>query len=678
MKNLIIIFTLLISKNAISIDTLNVKSKITDVTVFFSGAQITRSTDLKTSAGKHIIKIDNLPQELNPQSIQVARINNCKILSVKHLLNYQSENKKTNEESALQNKIDAEEFKIKEVKNKLSVFDIEEKLLMDNSILKKKDDGTSINEIKLAADFYRVRINEIRLGKLNLFVELESLKKKMQEFYLQLNVLTASKRKTFSQVFVVIDCEKELSEKLKLTYYTSSAGWEPLYDFRVEDISQPLVIVYNANVYQSSGEDWNAVNIKLSNNNPTLSGNKPELATWYLGRKVSYQNEPTKKGQSTLKGRVLDAKTNEALPFANIAVYSGNQIITNVSTDIDGQYTIKPIQSGVYSVKVLYVGYNSTQINNIRLEPNKITFQDFKLYGGIALQEVEIVGYDAPLIDPDTKSGSAVTREEYQNMASRNINSVAATTAGIYQSDFGSSTLNIRGARTESGVSYIDNQKVIGGELKNDITNTLKTTVANLEYVIEIPFTIPSDGEDYSIKIKDVSLPVNYVFHSVPKLDKDAFLTAEISNWTNLNLLSGKSSIYYQGTFTGESFIDVNNANDTINISLGRDKNTIVIREGNKEMIDKRIVGNTVKETIGWDITVRNNKSSKIKIVIQDQYPISEKKSIEVELLEFSNAKANPKTGKLTWDLQIEPNDKKVISYKYSVKYPKDINVTTE
>lgn len=677
MKKLIIIMTFLISKNAFSIDTLNVKSKITDVTVFFSGAQITRSTELKINAGKHIIKIDNLPQELNPQSIQVAKISNCKILSVKHLLNYKNENKKTSEELVLESKIDAEEFKIKAVKNKLNVFDLEEKLLLDNSILKNKDDGSSINEIKLAADFYRVRINEIRQGKLNLFVDLESLKKKIQEFYLQLNVLTASKRKTFSQIFVTIECTKELSEKLNLTYYTASAGWEPLYDFRVEDINQPLVIVYNANVYQSSGEDWNSVNIKLSNNNPTLSGNKPELMTWYLGRKVSNQNESKTKGQSTLKGRVLDSKTNEALPFANLAVYQGNKIITNVTTDIDGQYTIKPIQSGVYNVKVSYVGYNSTQINNIRLDPNKITFQDFKLNGGVSLQEVEIVEYNAPLIDPDTKSGSTVTREDYQALASKDINSVSATTAGVFQSEYGS-TINVRGGRSDAQFSYIDNQKVIGGELSNDITNTLKTTVANLEYVIEIPFTIPSDGEDYSIKIKDVSLPVNYVFNSIPKLDKDAFLTAEISNWTQLNLLSGKSSIYYQGTFTGESFIDANNANDTLNISLGRDKNTIVIREGNKQMIDKRIVGNTVKETIAWDITVRNNKSSKIKMVILDQFPVSEKKSIEVELLESSSANVNPKKGKLTWELQIEPNEKKVLSYKYSVKYPKDINLLTE
>jgi hypothetical protein len=191
MKNLTTILILLAFQSASGMDTLNVKSKITDVTVFFSGAQITRSADLKVNAGKHLLRIDNLPQELNPQSIQIHRINNCKILSVKHLLNYQNENKKSGEELVLQNKIDGEELKIKEVKNKLIVFDLEEKLLLDNSNLSKNGDGTSITEIKLAADFYRVRINEIKQGKLNLFVELEALKKKIQELYLQLNELNS-------------------------------------------------------------------------------------------------------------------------------------------------------------------------------------------------------------------------------------------------------------------------------------------------------------------------------------------------------------------------------------------------------------------------------------------------------------------------------------------------------
>lgn len=655
MKNLIIILTLFLSINAFSsIDTININSSITDVTVFFSGAQITRNAALKLNKGKYLMKIDKLPYKINSQSIQVKGINNCKILSVKHQLNYQNENKKNNEELELDNKIEELEVIIKEIKNKLIVFDLEEKLLFDNRILGTKKEGSKISEIKEAADFYRIRLNEIKHKKLKLSIELEQRKENIRALYVTLNKLTAQKRKAFSQIIIAIDCEKAISSTLQVCYYIESAGWEPLYDFRVDDITKPLIIVYNANVYQTSGEDWNNVNIKLSTNNPSLSGGSPELTTWYLGKEYSYQNESIKMVISTLKGKVYDIETNEHLPFANVIVYKNNTQIADATTDFNGQYTIKPVQSGTYVVKVVYIGYNPSQTSNIRLYPNKTTFQDFKLQANnIALKEVVI--YEKPLIDPDyTSTGATLTAKEIKVLPTRNISAIVNTTGGVFS------------------------RKKKSLKTSNYISNSLKTKVTNLEYIIDIPYTISSDGEDYNIKIKQVALPVEYVYYSAPKLDDDAFLNAKITDWIQLNLLSGKSSIYYQGTYIGESLIDVDNASDTLNISLGRDQNIIIMRNGNKEMNDKRFFGNTIKETVGWDIIIKNNKDTKIYITVEDQYPISEKKSIEVTLLEYSEAKINEKTGKLSWEITLEPNEKKVLNYQYSVKYPKDLYLTIE
>lgn len=85
-----------------------------------------------------------------------------------------------------------------------------------------------------------------------------------------------------------------------------------------------------------------------------------------------------------------------------------------------------------------------------------------------------------------------------------------------------------------------------------------------------------------------------------------------------------------------------------------------------------------IKETIAWDITVKNNKNKKINITVVDQYPLSERKNVEVELLESSNAKIDEKTGKLTWEFEMESNEKKVFTYKYTVKYPKYVDLTIE
>lgn len=165
----------------------------------------------------------------------------------------------------------------------------------------------------------------------------------------------------------------------------------------------------------------------------------------------------------TLKGKVLDKANNEAIPFANVVIeVNGNQVGAG-TTNFDGEYTIKPIPPGKYTVKATYVGYKTVAVQDVIISSDKTTYLDLKLSSDVQnLDEVEVVVYAEPLIDPDTKSGGTVTRQEYMSMPSKNINSVASTTAGVYQADEGDD-LSVRGSRSSGTDVYIDGQKVIGG-----------------------------------------------------------------------------------------------------------------------------------------------------------------------------------------------------------------------
>ena len=279
------------------------------------------------------------------------------------------------------------------------------------------------------------------------------------------------------------------------------------------------------------------------------------------------------------------------------------------------------------------------------------------------LEEVTVVTYARPLIDMDGGASSkTITRNDIRSLPVRGATNLP---------------ISVRGSRSENTFYYIDGIKVKNDNFKKTdyISNSLKTTVANLEYEIDIPYTIPSDGQDYSIKMKELSVAVKYIYHAVPKLDEDAFLTAELTEWTKLNLLPGKSNIYYEGTFVGSSNIDTEKASDTLSISLGRDKNIAIKREGNTELFDKRVVGNYIKETIGWKISVRNNKDAKINIVIEDQFPLSYRKSIDVDRIDYVGAKLDDKTGMLLWDLELNANESKDVQFNYQVRYPKYLNM---
>jgi hypothetical protein len=164
----------------------------------------------------------------------------------------------------------------------------------------------------------------------------------------------------------------------------------------------------------------------------------------------------------TLNGKVTDASTGEPIPFANVSIEENGNIITGGMTDFDGNFSIKPIPAGKYTVMASYVGYAALQYNNVQIPAGRITFQNFELTASAEmLAEVEIKEYKVPLISKDqTQSGGTVTSEDIAKMPGRSAAAVATTVGGVYSED--GEVGSIRGARSEATVYYVDGVKVRG------------------------------------------------------------------------------------------------------------------------------------------------------------------------------------------------------------------------
>lgn len=668
MKQLLLCLSFFASVNSqAAMDTLRPKSRVSQVTVFFNGAQVTRSIELKLSQGSHFVLIESLPQEINANSIQVSSVNNCKILSVKHHVEQSNVFAPINEKE-INTKIKTQELKIKAIKNKQNVYEIEERILLDNSLLSKKEEGSSVAKLKEAGDFYRLRLNEIKQAKLDLSVELDAAEEKIKELYLQMNQTVSKKRMPSSSILITLDAEKETNTVMNLSYYITSAGWEPQYDFRLEDISKPMQVVYNANVFQSSGENWENASLRLSTVDPSLSADKPQLEPWILGNSNGNTELAKRRETGSIEGSLVDAATQEFLSNANVILKMGNKIMASGLTNSQGKFSFKPLPVGNYNIIFTYMGFQTIN-QNISVNARFATNQTFYMQANtIAMREQPVPTFQQPVFvpqdnyynDPDQKSGQTIMREEYQNLVTKNINSVRT--------------------KKRKQPKQVEQKQV--EEIKpldlDELYSSLKETLSDIEYSISLPYSIPSDGQDHVIRVKEVSIPARFVYHAVPKLETDVFLIAEIANWLQLKLLSGKASVYFEGTFTGQSYINSELSGDTLEISVGRDKDIVVKREGNKMLNDKKTSGNTVKETIAWDVSVKNNKKTPIVLVLEDQYPISQRKSVEVELLESSEAKVDKNTGELIWELKLEAGEKKTITTKFSVKYPKQSGVVTD
>jgi uncharacterized protein (TIGR02231 family) len=211
-------------------------------------------------------------------------------------------------------------------------------------------------------------------------------------------------------------------------------------------------------------------------------------------------------------------------------------------------------------------------------------------------------------------------------------------------------------------------------EEKDDVSDylTLNESQLNTSFEIDLPYDIPSDAKSYSVAIKEEKLNATYKHYAVPKLDKDAFLLAEISNWENLDLLPGDANIIMDNVYLGKSFIDPNTTMDTLNLSLGRDKRMAVKRVLVKEFSKSKVRGDTKTETFTYEITVRNNKNKEASMLLKDQYPISKMKDVVVKLEEKGDAEVNEELGTLNWKINLKPGESKKYKFSYSVTYPKD------
>lgn len=247
-----------------------------------------------------------------------------------------------------------------------------------------------------------------------------------------------------------------------------------------------------------------------------------------------------------------------------------------------------------------------------------------------------------------------------------------------YINFYESPKIMIRGARSQpmakaayDKVEIMELDEVVMTEAE-DIYFETTTNQTNVAFNIDIPYTIPTDGKAYTVQINKFSLDADYTYYAAPKLIESAFLLAQITGWEQYNLLPGSASIFFEGSYVGNSNIDPRNTNDTLDISLGRDESIVVTRTKIKDFESRRVIGVNKKETFGYEIEIRNNKNTNISIIVDDQFPISTNKDIEVEQIEKSGAKFNETTGKLSWEFDLKSRESKKLEMKYSVKYPKN------
>ncbi len=255
-------------------------------------------------------------------------------------------------------------------------------------------------------------------------------------------------------------------------------------------------------------------------------------------------------------------------------------------------------------------------------------------------------------------NGNIISKDDFKGIAPQSIKSINVLK--------GKDATDLYGSRGDAGVILI----TLKDELSDYVTvqdNTLTTV-----YDIDIPFDIATNGKDQVATLQSQKVDAKYIFFSVPKLNDNIYLVAQVPNWSKLNLLDGEANLFFENTYVGKTNITAASVQDTFDLTIATDKRVLVKREKLKDYSSTQFLSNYKKEIFTYEITVKNNKTQAVSMTIKDQYPISSNKEIEVDLTESNNASINSETGELKWQVPLQPNEQKKIRFQYSIKYPKD------
>ena len=261
-------------------------AKVKNVTVYFNSAEILQISSATLPKGTSEIVIKNVADYLNENTVQIGAPSNVTVLSVQFTNNYISEYEVDENSPAIKkvrDSINLIEKEIKKINNAKLAESKTIELLDKNQQVSGLNSGLSVAELAKMVDYYKSKRNEIS----NNVDALEEKSKRFRDLLSDLNnklEINTQKEDKTSKGKLVLQVMNETAGNVdfSINYLTNNANWKPFYDLRANSISEPIEMMYKAQVVQNTGIDWKQVKLTLSSGNPNQNNQAPILNAWFF------------------------------------------------------------------------------------------------------------------------------------------------------------------------------------------------------------------------------------------------------------------------------------------------------------------------------------------------------------------------------------------------------------
>ncbi|MBI1286821.1 MAG: mucoidy inhibitor MuiA family protein [Flavobacteriales bacterium] len=629
-----------------------VTSKIEKVTVYFKGAQIGRKGGFSATKGnKYLFRIEGIEPGIVLTSLQIKSPDGISINQIGNEVKYTALENHDSEIEAINKELEKLKFNLEDKNDQIALINVQRAMLDENRNISSTQSGMTVEAWKNGVAYYEEKTSELKLKQRKLEREALVIQTEIQSGMDRLGKITGTAKKQTIDLLVEATCEKTISNgNFLVSYIVPDATWKPKYDLKMKGLDRPLELDVKAEINQSTGSDWKDVDLILTSEDPFTSSEKPELIMWdplkgYRPSAIRRSTVAPQTGTGKLFGYIKDGSSYEAIPFANVLLKDGDEVVTAVSTDFEGKYTMNDVPAGTnYTLYVSCVGFSPKEREYISVRADQSVQADVVMTANVQLEQVMIT----------TEKSKLASRGRYAAVQSND-------------GQIGS----IKGSRDGATNTYIDSVRIRG--TYNAATIAQKTT--RIQYEVKSTRSIPSDKEKHTVQLDALDIVASFKHYSAPVELNKAFLISKVVGWEEYNLLDGLVALHVDGTYIGESTLHAGRVADTLVLSLGTDTKVLVNRTKLKEFSKKTVLGGKKIQERSYKLSLKNTRSEAIKAIVQDQIPVSSDKEVEVELLESGNAKLNKETGVLEWEVEIPAGQTWETTFTFSVKYPNEMRV---
>ena len=352
------------SKTMLKVGNITSETKIDKVTVFADRSLVERTGKINIPAGESKVKIEFLPQQIDPKSIRVNAESNTSVTLGGVEVFYEHWTPET---------IQALKDSIQTIQDRLDELKIEEDgLAVRKDFVKSvaslggsqpKDQKLVIipQNLETTASFIENQLKSIAADKTSISQERRELNKKLKLLQEKLSNMTGSGAGRGYRVEIPIDSKSAGKLTVHLRYVIYNSSWSPAYDARYDDATGKVHLTYFGSITQSTSEDWKNAKIFLSTAQPQLGTQPPNLNIWYL-RKYEPQSY-TRKGYLAPREKTIELAEDvgAAAPVTVKAKYShANALVSgeNVVFEVSERKNI-PSDGQIHKVVVAELTFDA-------------------------------------------------------------------------------------------------------------------------------------------------------------------------------------------------------------------------------------------------------------------------------------------------------------------------------